>query len=115
MTKRPDLADVAAAVLEETPPRGTRAGGYRVRPGVTVAEEFWCRRAHHLQGVIVRTTHGLAVVWRPADMSGAARDVWAEEWLDDAPEQIRVTCHCRVNRAVDLTPYRTGAITWSHL
>jgi hypothetical protein len=109
MTGRPDLADVAAAVLEETPPRGTRAGGYRVRPAAAfrIAETFWCRHAHHLQGVIVRTAHGLAVVWRPADTSQAARDVWAEEWLDDAPEQIRVTCHCRVNRAVDLTPYRT--------
>ena len=78
MTGRPDLADVAAAVLEETPPRGTRAGGYRVRPGAAarVAEAFWCRHAHHLQGVIVRTAHGLAVVWRPADTSQAARDVW---------------------------------------
>ena len=33
--------------------------------------------------------------------------MWQEEWLDDAPEVIRVTCNCRVNRAVDLTAYRT--------
>jgi hypothetical protein len=100
MTARPDLALVAAAALDSRQrlrPEAARMAPVKIR----------CDRERHLQGFILRTAAGLAVVWRPADMARTARDVWAEEWLDLAPEVIRVTCNCRVNRAVDLTAYRS--------
>jgi hypothetical protein len=94
MTARPDLAMVAAAVLEET------EKGYRVRPAARrmVAHEERCRRGH-LQAVIVRTVVGTAVVWRPAEDARKARDVWAEAWTWELDATINVTCHCRVNNA----------------
>lgn len=95
MTGRIDLADVAAAVLEETPARGTREGGYRVRPAARrmVAAEKRCPRGH-LQAVIVRTVAGTAIVYRPAE-ARTARDVWTEAWTAELPATIGVTCHCR--------------------
>ncbi len=96
MTGRPDLADVAAAVLEET------HRGYRIRPQAQrmVIGEIRCQAARHLQGVIVQTVAGQAVVWRPASTGRNARDVWAEEWAERLQPVIQVTCHCRANRAV---------------
>ena len=93
MTGRIDLADVAAAVLEETPGRGTREGGYRVRPAARcmVAAEKRCPRGH-LQAVIVRTVARTAIVYRPAE----ARKARAEAWTAEMPATIGVTCHCRV-------------------
>lgn len=93
MSGRVDLADVAAAVLEQTP-----GGGYRVRPGVRrrVAAEKRCPRGH-LQAVIVLTVAGTAIVYRPADSARTARDVWAEAWTAELPATIGVTCHCRRN------------------
>ena len=99
MTARPDLAMVAAAALDDR---------QRLRPEAArrATAQFRCHRSH-IQGFILPTVAGLAVVWRPADTARTARDVWQEEWLDFAPDVIHVTCHCRVNRPVDLTPYRT--------
>ena len=96
MTGRPDLGVVAALVLEETD------RGYRVRPQARhmVIGDIRCLApARHLQGVIVHTVAGQAVVWRPAALGREARDVWAEEWADQLEPVIQVTCHCRVNRA----------------
>jgi hypothetical protein len=100
MTGRPDLAAVAALALDD---RG-RMRRNAARMAVAV---FRCdppRR--HLQAFILPTTAGLAVIWRPADLARKARDVWAEEWLDDAPDVIHATCNCRVNTPISLAPYR---------
>jgi hypothetical protein len=91
-----NLADVAAAVLEET-----ATGGYRVRGTarrMVVGEPFRCPQGH-LQAVVVRTVQGIAVVYRPAD-ARKARDMWAEAWDSELPETIKVTCHCRRNDAI---------------
>ena len=69
--RHPDLAAVAAVVLEET------EKGYRVRPAARRMVTVWKRcPPRHLQGVTVATVAGTAVLWRPAEEARKARDVW---------------------------------------
>ena len=99
MTARPGLAVIEAAVLDDR---------NRLRPAAarTAVAVFRCAGHRHWQCIVARTTWGLAVVWREAVVARAARDVVTTDWLDAAPAVIRVTCHCRVSRSVDLMPYR---------
>jgi hypothetical protein len=98
MTGRPDLDAMEAVLLDE---RG------RLRPGARrmVVAEFRCQRRRHQQGVIVRTVHGPVLMWRAETGSGAGWQ-WARDWLDVVHDSVLMTCHCRVTRSVDLTPYR---------
>jgi hypothetical protein len=79
----------------------------RLRPEIRrmAATEFRCTRKRHLQGAIVRTTYGPILMWR-AETGPAAGWQWMRDWLDAAPGAVLMTCHCRVTRSVDLTPYR---------
>lgn len=98
MTGRPDLDAMAPLLLDE---RG------RLRPETRrmVIEEFRCQRHQHLQGAIVRTVHGPLLMWR-AETGPAAGWQWIRDWLDAVPDSVLMTCHCRIIRPVDLTPYR---------
>jgi hypothetical protein len=79
---------------------------HRIRPEARVIEAFRCQRRRHLQGMVAFTTFGPLVVWRDAAVARTARDVWAQSWLDEMPDGIRVTCHCGVDRRVDLASHR---------
>jgi hypothetical protein len=97
MTGRPDLDVLEPLLLDE---RG------RLRPEVrhmVIGELFTCRRRGHRQGFIIRTTYGPLLMWRAETGHGWQ---WMRNWLDAMPDAVLMTCHCKVVRLVDLTPYR---------
>jgi hypothetical protein len=98
VTGRPSLDTMEALLLDAR-------GRLRREARRMVVDEIRCRRRGHLQGVLVRTTAGLVVMWR-AEVGPAATWQWLREWLDELPDSVLMTCHCRVARSVDLSPYR---------
>ncbi len=74
----------------------------RAEVRASVTKEIRCSRKRHLQAVVLASAFGPWVAWR---YMRNARDVWAQEWLDELDGPIEVFCHCDdPPRRVELGP-----------